>query len=209
MRLADELFFVSLNSVTGQPVIPVSIASMGMAAGLLAELVMERHITVDKKGQPIVLDSSPPSDSLAHNILDRLKAESATHTLDIWVAYLGIEAYRQVGSRMEIAGVVEHSTQRKLLKRIHVYTPRDTNFASWPSVRLRRHLQQASRVPITDAFLLGVCKHIGLEGHLLQTAPPTARTRLAAIAGSLPDELAAIVKHTEVAVGSAVLTHRT
>ena len=71
--LADDFFLLTRNPRTGAPYLKPSAQRLGLAAALLAELMLTGHLTI-QSSVVVVRGSSPPNDTLAHVVLDQIAA---------------------------------------------------------------------------------------------------------------------------------------
>lgn len=97
MLVADEFFLIAHNDSRGKAKLHPSATGLGLAAGLLAELILFGQITVSG-GLVTVLDRRPPADALAHTVLDQLIGESQHQAVRTWLAFLSQSSTTSVGS---------------------------------------------------------------------------------------------------------------
>jgi hypothetical protein len=89
------------------------------------------------------------------------------------------------------------------------YLPTDSNTAAWPAIRLANQLCAGQQVPLQDAVLAGLVQATGLLRQVLWGPEhEPGFTHADQLRYLLPTPLAAIVAHTEAAVGQHVLTRR-
>lgn len=204
MLIADEFFLIAHNDSRGKAKLNPTAVGLGLAGGLLSELVLFGRITVSS-GLVAVVDSSPPSDALAHTVLDQLIGESQHQAVRTWLSFLGQSAATSVGERLTRSGVMRRQESRRLLRTSVSYAPVDLNAAAWPATRLRTLLDRPEPPIVPDAFLLGLVSATGLTREVLWSAGPRAHHRLGLLIRALPAPLKELVCHTEAAVGAAVL----
>jgi hypothetical protein len=202
--LADDFFFAAHDDVSGKTRLSERAGGLGLAGALLAELVLFRKITV-AQGQVVVLDRHPPSDALAHAVLDELVRERDARAVRDWMRYLGRNSYELVAQRLVLSGHV-HTTQRRW--RSPVYRPVDMNTAAWPITRLAQKLARREAVSLPDVVLGGLLATTGLDRYLRSEAGAEIHRYLEHLVGRLPPPLRALVAETEAALGDAVLHHR-
>lgn len=205
MLLADEFFLLAHDDMTGKPKLHLRVAGYGLAGALLGELILEGRITV-RSGAVSVLNQHPPSDALAHLVLDQLVNESEHRAVRVWLDYLGQNARDMVGDRLVRAGVVRRHEARRLLRAATTYRPVDINTAAWPVARLRGLLDRAETIRLPDAVLLGLVVATDL------TRPVLSRTecppQVARILAALPPGLRELLAQIEAAAGAAVISPR-
>lgn len=208
MLLADELFLIAHDDTNGKPKLHARAAGLGLAGGLLAELVLFGKITVESAVLS-VLDRYPPPDALAHTVLDQLIGEPEHRGVRIWLDFLGQSAAESVGERLARAGVVRRQETRRLLRTSIVYPPVDINAAAWPATRLRSLLDRPEAMTVSDVVLFGLITATNLARQVWWHAEPHSLQQLTHIVASLPPSLRELVMHVDAAVGAAVLSHRT
>jgi hypothetical protein len=204
--IADDLFRLAHSDTTGRPRLHPRAAGVGLAAALLAELMLASRITV-QHGSLAVLDRRPPEDALAHTVLEQLVAEPAHRAVRTWLDFFGQTAVDAVGERLYRAGHVTRVVSR--WRRAVSYPPTDMSEAAWPEARLRMQLTRRDRWTWPDIVLAGLVGATGLARQVLWDAEPAVRQYHAEVVGWLPPRLAELVAQTEAAVGDAVLSHRT
>jgi hypothetical protein len=205
--LADEFYLVAHHDVTGRPrQHPRSIA-LSLAAGLLAELVLDGRITV-RGDALVVVTEAPPADALAHTVLDQVVRERQQHSVGTWLAYLGQQAPGQIAARLERAGLLARQQARRFLRAETAWVPTDISAAAWPGMRLRLLLQREQPMDMPDVVLAGLVDAIGLSAQVLWDVGARTIEYRDFLLSTLPDPLRNLVAHTSAAVGKAVLTHR-
>ncbi|SCL33172.1 Golgi phosphoprotein 3 (GPP34) [Micromonospora nigra] len=204
MLIADEFFLIAHNDSRGKAKLHPTAAGLGLAGGLLGELVLYGHVTVID-GTVTVVDRRPPADALAHTVLDQLVGEAQHQSVRTWLSFLGQTAVTAVGERLARGGVLRRQESRRLLKTTVSYVPLDLNVVAWPATRLRAVLERPDPPGVPDALLLGLVAAVGLTREVLWSAGPRAHHRLNLLIPALPPPLKELVAHTEAAVGAAVL----
>lgn len=205
MLVADEFFLVAHNDIRGKARLHPAATGLGLAGGLLGELVLYGHIMV-VDGDLSVVDRRPPADALAHTVLDQLVGEAQHRSVRTWLNFLAQSATTSVGERLSRAGVLRRRESRRLLRTTVGYVPVDPNAAAWPTTRLRVLLERSDPPPtLADAVLLGLIAAAGLDREVLWSTGPRAQHRLTSLVAALPAPLKELVAHTEAAVGAAVL----
>ncbi|MDM4718357.1 GPP34 family phosphoprotein [Micromonospora sp. WMMA1363] len=205
MLIADEFFLIAHNDIRGKAKLHPAATGLGLAGGLLGELVLYGHVTVSD-GLVTIVDRRPPVDALAHTVLDQLIGEPRHQSARTWLSFLAQTATAAVGERLARAGVLRRQEGRRLLRTTVSYVPIDPNTAAWPATRMRVLLERSEPPPtLSDALLLGLIAAAGLSREVLWTAAPGAHHRLAGLVAALPPPLKELVVHTEAAVGAAVL----
>jgi hypothetical protein len=205
--LADDLYFIAHDDHTGRPHLHPSALQLGLAAALLGELMLADRIIIHS-ARIYVRSQQPPSDALAHTILDRLVGQHPHSDLRVELPVIAGSAAEAVAHRLERAGLVRYVQTRRLARTTGRWVPTDPNHAAWRIVRLRQLLSGRDEVTWHDVILTALLSAVGATGRVLRDAEPQARTRLTAIMAQLPGSVADLVAHTESAVGNAVMAHR-
>jgi hypothetical protein len=210
--LADQFFLIAHEDRTGRSRLHPRATGLGLAAGLLGELMVNDRVRVFE-GDLYVVSREPPGDALAHDVLDLLIAQPQHRDLRTWLAFLAQDAEVKVGERLLRAGVVEPVTRRKLLSTQTLYMPMSSdqrNVAAWAPVRLADILVHRRAMNITDRVLAGLVVATGLTRYVLWdfTAHQQGLAHLPAVLSSLPDDLRQLVEHTEASVGSVLAAGR-
>jgi hypothetical protein len=210
--LADHYFLIAHEDRSGRSRLHPRATGLGLAAGLIGELVMSGRVRV-VEGELHIVNAEPPRDALAHGVLDLLIAQPQHRELRTWLAFLAQDAADRVGERLIRAGVLESVTRRKLLGTHRIYVPMNSdqrNAAAWVPVRLANILVQGRVVDIADRALAGLVVATGLTRHVLWdfSVHRPGITHLHTVVESLPTDLREIVDHTEAAVGSVLAAGR-
>lgn len=207
MLLADEFYFLAHDDVTGRPRLHTRAVGTGLAAALLAELVLINRISA-LDGRLEVVDTSPPQDTLARTTLDHIVNEPQ-HPIRTWLIYLGQTARETVGERLWRAGLLHRRTSRRLWRQTVVYVPIEVNRAGRTGARLATRVRFGEPMDYLDVFLIGLAIATGLEQQLLEGAGPQGQQYVRRLIAELPPPLRELLNQTEAAIGDAVLSHRT
>jgi hypothetical protein len=208
--IADEFFRIAHQDRTGRARLHPRAVGLGLASGLLAELVIPGRVEIRDGGLLSVVRRDPPPDALAHTTLDHLLAQPQHRDVRTWLAFLEQDAVDAVGQRLTRAGYVQPVEHRRLWSNRVVYVPVDLNHAAWPEIRLARQLTTSDRLYEPDAVLAGLVAVTGLLRHVLWD-PATYEagiSHLTRVVARLRPSLHHLIAHTEAAVGDAVLTPR-
>ncbi|MGC4807228.1 GOLPH3/VPS74 family protein [Micromonospora sp. DT233] len=204
MLTADEFYLIAHNDSRGRAKLHASATGLGLAAGLLGELVLSGQLTITG-GNVMVVDRRPPADALAHTVLDQLVGESQHQAVRTWLSFLGQSATTSVAERLARAGVLRRQETRRLLRTSVSYLPIDLNAVAWPATRLRALLDQPEPPTVPDGLLFGLVCATGLTREVLWSGGDQAHHRLSVLIPALPLPLKELVAQTEAAVGAAVL----
>ncbi|GAB1641494.1 hypothetical protein KRMM14A1259_19170 [Krasilnikovia sp. MM14-A1259] len=182
-----------------------TVAGLGLAAALLAELALTDTIVVEHD-QVFVIRHAPPGDALAHTVLDQLVGEQTAHTVRTWLAFLSQTSYDEVASRLLRSGHVRAEASRRLLIKTTIYVPTDANVAAWPWARLSTRLRNGQPLNGFDTVLAGLTLAADLHRHVVDGIPGNVITGLRQLVAKAPPSMRLLLHHTEAAVGDAVLT---
>jgi Golgi phosphoprotein 3 (GPP34) len=210
--LADQYFLIAHEDRTGRSRLHPRATGLGLAGALIGELILEGRIGV-ADGDLIILDRHPPTDALAHDILDLLIAQSRHREVRTWLAFLSQDAAARVGERLMRLGAVEPVVRRRMLSTQTLYMPNSAeqrNAAAWAPARLANLLVRGVEMSVSDRLLVGLIAATGLTRHVLydfemhrhafQTLPNAVE--------SLPSDLRELVEITEASVGSVLTVGR-
>jgi hypothetical protein len=207
---ADDFFRLAHDDTTGRPRVNVHALGLGLAAGLLGELLYASRIGVHD-GQVYVAHYAPPSDVVGHALLDQIAGEPHRHTIRTWLSFLAEEAFDQVAGRLLRAGHVRAETSGFLWARTVTYVPADMKTAAWPTVRLAMALRRQAPMDEGDLFLAGLAVAAGLDEYLIRDADHQgdARRYLHRLLGTVWPPARELLSHTHAVVGNALVSHRT
>lgn len=202
--VADDVFRLVHRDHDGRLLLNGHIAGLGLAAGLLAELVLARRITLHT-GQVVVIDFAPPVDALAHTVLDRLATEPTTHPVRTWLPFLAQTVYPDVAARLLRAGHLREDVTRSLLGRRVRYVPANMNTAAWPWARLSQRLRAGQPLDYVDTVLGGLVLATDLHRSVLLGTTAALEAGLRDAAAHAPAPIRDLLAHAEAAVGDAVI----
>lgn len=205
-RIADDLYLLAHDDVSGKPFLQPRALGVGLAAGLLAELTMQGAIRV--KGDQIVLVAlARHADALARSVLDILVSERDWHTVRDWLMFLAATAGQAVAQRLERAGYLTRVASRRPW-RDQNWVPVNSDSASAPLIRVRAVLEPGRTPAVSDVLLTGLAAACGLGPRILPYGPPDARNRLDVAVRQLHPQLRELIAQTQAAVDSALLAYR-
>jgi hypothetical protein len=208
--LADEYFLISLDDRSGRGRLSAPVQSLGLASGLVGELVLAGYLmTAETEVYP--LTAQLPPEPLAAEVMKVILARQNERDLGTWLTFLAAEAITDVGDRLARAGKVVASQKRRRLGGTRVeYLPSNLSAAAWPGIRLGNLLASGEAMSLQDVLLTGILEATGLLPHVLWDPavhkPGYGHTEL--LLPQLPAPLAALLSRTRVGVGDVVLTKR-
>ncbi|MDF5758279.1 GPP34 family phosphoprotein [Spongiactinospora sp. TRM90649] len=208
--LADEFFLIAWDTTrSGKPRLSAQAIGLGLAGGLIGELVLQNRLTVHG---PTLAPTARHhvADRLSDGVLAEIR-EAPQHTdVRTWLAYLARDAVPSVAERLIRSGLVEHEPPRAPWRRRGRYYSRDFGKATWPTIRLQSALVKGRRMTPSDMAMAALVDACGL----LETVVPdpaersTARRYLTAVLAATPPQLTDLTRHVHAAVGDAVLAYR-
>jgi Golgi phosphoprotein 3 (GPP34) len=203
-RLADDLYLIAHHDVSGRARLQPRAAGLGLAGGLLAELMVAARITV-RPGMVTVTPGPDPGDELARQVLRQVAAEREQHGPRDWLGFLSGTAVAGVAERLGEAGYLSPVSRRRPLR--PRWVPPDPDCAFAAISRGRAALDPGRRAGVAGAALAGLAGACGLGPLLMRYAPPGAR-RPEDAAAFLPPALQYLIAQTRAAVDTAVLAQR-
>jgi hypothetical protein len=209
LPVADAFYFIAHDDRAGKSRLHERAVAIGLAAGLLGELVLWQRLDV-RDGMVEVVNSRAPQDPLVHMVLSQLIGQPQHREVSTWLAYLAEIAPEAVVERMVLDRLLRPVTQRRLLGSRTSYVPVDSNFAAWQAVRIERQLNSHAVMAPADVFLTGLIEATGLTWHVLwdPRASVNGLTYLPRLLDGLHPPLRELVAHAEAAVGQSVLVPR-
>jgi hypothetical protein len=207
--VADDLYLMAHNEASGRPFLQPRALGIGLAGGLLAELMLAGSITLGHDGTvfagPVFAGPGVPGDALARQVLGVLAAEQPLPVRE-WLLFLARTAAEDVARRLELAGYLRRAGGRVPWLPVR-WVPVDADWAFAPLLRVRSALDPARPWSGYGAVLAGLADACGLGFRLAQYASQTDRSAEQA-ARRLPGGLRELIAHTQATVGSALLCHR-
>ena len=205
-RIADDLYLLAHDDVTGKPFLQPRALGLGLAGALLAELLFAEVIRVNVERIEVTRQGEP-ADGLGHHILGVLRAEPEWHPLRDWLTFIAGTAVQDVGRRLERAGYLSQVRSRRPwrgTKRV----PADSDAAFAPLIRVRAVLYLTEAATVSDAVLTGLATACGLASRVLLYGQPDARDNVDIAIRRLHPSLRELIAQTQAAVDSALLSHR-
>jgi Golgi phosphoprotein 3 (GPP34) len=208
-RLADDFYLIAHHERSGRLLVAERSAGLGMAAGLLAELVLSDHLRVHEGGLFPGGAMFAPTDALLREVLALVGTPGQDRDVAGWLRFLAADAGLDVRYRLVLDKILTRVTARTVVGRRQArYLPSDPNTAAWPAIRLAKHLSGDLEMTLADLTLTGLVQVTGLLRLVLWLKPDHTPgwARADRIRAELPPDLAELVAHTEAAVGDGVLT---
>jgi Golgi phosphoprotein 3 (GPP34) len=204
-RVADDLWLMAHHETSGKPFLQPRPLGIGVAGGLLAELMLTGHVIVGFD-RAVVARPARPGDGLARLVHERIAGEPGRLPLPEWLLFLARTAAVDVALRLEGAGYLVRAGRRAWGGPRWVPTDADRAFAAL--LRARPAVDAARPLTAHAVVLAGLSAGCGLRFRLEQYLPPAGRTVEETVA-QLPPDLQKLTGAVQAAVDGAVLTHRT
>jgi hypothetical protein len=208
LSVADNYFFVAHNEQTGRARQSHTGVSIGLAAALLADLIIPDHMRVDNGLIKLGYQAAPPPSSLHHWVWETVLAERTRHPVGTWLRFFARDSIQRVGERLTTAGLVrpiDEATVLGLFRKETVYYPADPAFAAYLPVAIRRRLDNPSTLIPQDLALVGLIAATELYRHLLLWDGDRPSPDVFALLKRLPAPLQELIAHTQATFANVVL----
>ncbi len=213
-RVADDLFLIAHDERSGRPLLAPRQLGTGLAAALLAEVMLAGGIAVDSgticgvtvNTGLVVACRAEIADDLAAYVHRAVAAEPQLHPVQVWLKFLARDAAQNVAFRLERAGYLER-TPRRLPWGPARMVPVNPDWAYAPLSRACAAATPGRRFYPGHAVLAGLAEACGL-GFRLAGLLPAGRV-VADATGRLDLPLQKLIGDTQAAVAAAVLAQRT
>jgi len=221
MSIVDN-FYLLAHDENGKPRVQARVAALGLAASVLAELMLTGHVTIaEQRVQPTAppMQShvagqryTPPPDPLGHTVWDQIRHEPNRHQVRTWLGVLAPTITEAVAVRLVRIGALDQVEVGRF-RRTTRYVPIDRNAGvKIKAVLASRLIQADPTIGWSDAVLAGVLHATGLMADVLwQDSGGRGRRYLGEILRDIGAQTPAFIDlfaDTEAAVGDAVLSHR-
>ncbi len=203
-RVADDLYLMAHREVSGKPYVQPRALGLGLAGGLLAELMLAGHISL-WHGEVVAAGRTAPGKGLTGHLLGLLAGEHERHPLRDWLLFVACTATGDVARRLERAGYLTRAGGRWRGER---WVPVDADSAFAPLLRARAALDPCQPLTAHNAVLAGLVTGCGLGFRLAQYTPSRAGRTVGEAVAQLTPGLREVVAQTQAAVDSALLAHR-
>lgn len=205
-RLADDLYLVAHHEITGKPHLQPRALGLGLAGGLLGELLLAGAIRLGS-GLVVIGDGAPPGEELSRSVLHQIAGEREDLPARDWLLFLARTAPQVIARRLAQAGYLTPATARRF-SRSPRWVPADPDCAFAPLVRVKAALNTRGPAAAQSLLLGGLAAACGLGHQLSLYLPPGAGRHLDHAARYLDPSLQELIAQTKAVVDSALLTHR-
>jgi hypothetical protein len=206
VRLADRFYFAAHDDGTGRPRAHPRALRYGLAAALIAELLHDGGITIERGH--ITLIEATTNDALSTIVLHQMRVEPQHTAVPVWLGFLAHDAPEQVARRLYRDGTVRREPYRRVIRSGSRYVPLDVNVAAWSWLDLVMKLDRGERLDPPDVALAGLVVTTGLDGYVLADVPPAIREGLRHLIDNAPPPLCELLAHTGSAIAAGVLAYR-
>jgi hypothetical protein len=206
-RLADDLYLMAHHEVSGKPYVQPRALGLGLAGGLLAELMLLDNISLVPHGVVVVADRAAPEDGLARSVLGLIVGEHERRPVRDWLLFVARTAAGELARRLEQSGYVTQAGGRGPW-RSGRWVPVNADWAFAPLLRARPALDATRPLSVQGAALAGLAVACGLGFRLVQYAPAKTGRSVDEAVGQLDPGLRELIAQTQAAVDSALLSHR-
>jgi Golgi phosphoprotein 3 (GPP34) len=203
-RLADDLYLIAHNDRTGRPRLQPRAAGLGLASGLLAELLVARRLTI-REGRVTTAAGPDPGDALGQRLLDLVAGEPEPRSLADWLGFQAVTAVTDVAGRLGDAGYL--TWRPAMRRRGGRWVPTDSSCAFTPLIRAAGALRPGRPLTVAGATLVALADACGLGALVMRHAAAGACTPEEATAFLSP-ALQHLIAQTRAAVDGALLARR-
>jgi Golgi phosphoprotein 3 (GPP34) len=215
-RVADDLYLIAHHEFSGRPYLSSRSAGIGLAGGLLSELMAEQTpaVTLDRgylipryrqNGRPVARYARP-DDPVSRRVLDLIVAESAPRPVRDWLLFLGKTAAADVAGRLEHAGYLTRPAGR-IPWRAGPLVPVEGDWSQCALLRAYAALDGSGRMAPYSAMLTGLTVACGLGFRFADLSKaPTRGAGEAVVVLARP--LQELIAQVQAAADAAVLSAR-
>jgi transcriptional regulator with XRE-family HTH domain len=211
LSVADEFYLITHDSRTGRPRLHQHALQVGLAAGLLAELLLAQalHIDVDQRRLELGPPDRVPDERLAQDVFGLLKQEQ--HGLRTWLDFFAHTSVDDVALRLERAGLVRPKVSRRMFKDHTSWIPTDPAAAAQSRARLGYRLRQAqgpTDLAPVDYALVGLVAATDFDTDLLAGASARTRHTFELVSHSIWPEPRCLFDEARALIGTTILGSR-
>jgi Golgi phosphoprotein 3 (GPP34) len=203
-RVADDLYLVAHHEISGRPYVQPRPLGLGLAGGLVAELMLAGHVTL-RHGELAGTGRAAPGDGVTGPLLTVLAGERERRPVRDWLLFAARTAAGDVARRLADAGYLWRAGGRWRGRR---WVPADPDNAFAPLLRARCVLDSSRPLTVHGALLAGLAGACGLGFRVAQYAPRRADRSVEQAVAQLQPGLRELIGQTQAAVDSALLAHR-
>jgi len=209
-RVGDDLYLAAHDDRSGKPQLPRRQLGLGLAGGLLAELLLDGSICVQRGCIAITAGTRGPDqeEPLIRRVRGQIASEPDLYPVRDWLRFLAPAAAGDIAGRLAQAGYLTYARAR-MPGRPARYVPADPDWAYAALSRVRAALNPARSFAAGEVMLAGLVVACGLSFRLDHDLSSPAGVSAEQAIGMLPPELRELIVQTRAAVDSTVLASRT
>lgn len=206
--LADDFFLIGLDGRTNRPRLHAKAMGLGVAAALMAELVLSNYIQIHQNRILVASRHYAPEAREHADMLSAIIAEPQ-HELPVWLTFFAQTSVDIVQERL-VAHRFMHVESRGVLRSKQAYVPVDSMAVEWRSLRIARLISKRDIRTWEDLSIIGLIVATDLTDAVMWNASPEDRENLLVILRYLNDEpsLHALITQVETLIAAAVLSQR-
>jgi hypothetical protein len=206
--LADDFYLIGLDGRNNRPRLHAKAMSLGVAAALMAELVLNNYIQIHQNQILVASRHYAPEGREHADMLSAIMAEPQ-HQLPVWLTYFAQTSVDVVQERL-VARRFLHVESRGVLRSKQTYVADDPMSVEWRSLRIARLISKRDIRTWEDLSIIGLIVATGLTDAVMWNAAPEDRENLLVILRYLNDEpsLHALITQVETLIAAAVLSQR-
>jgi hypothetical protein len=203
-KLAARLFLILHDPFNGRCVVSPMALRCALVGAELAELVLNRRVTMVDELVLLGAPSAPGSDALSAFVVGAIARQPEPYGVPTWLAAIGDAVAELVAARLVEAQILTRSKSGP--RRRGRFPATDLLAAAGPLVRLEHMVRKPAECDIAGAACATLVAAVG-AGRVLQgsSSRRQLRRRLAAVAETLPPDLLSLVTSVEVAHASGAL----
>ncbi|HEV2374306.1 MAG TPA: GPP34 family phosphoprotein [Streptosporangiaceae bacterium] len=205
-QVADDLYLMAHHELSGKPYVQPRALGLGLAGGLLAELMLVGRVTLVWE-RLVLAEGAAPGDGLACNVLGLVAGEREHRPVREWLLFLARTAADDVACRLARSGYLTWAGGRARWRGGR-WVPVDADCAFTPLIRVCSALNPARPPSAHSLVLAGLAAACGLGFRLADYAPGNAGRSVDEAVALLVPGLRELVAQTQAAVDSALLSHR-
>ncbi len=202
--LAEELFLLADDRVTGRPMIDHTHLSLGLGGALLLDLALGGRIALADSHVRDV-DLTDTGDQLLNDVLNSIAHEVRSHEPDYWVQHLARSVYHDVRVHLVEQGVLRRDDHRVFgLIPVHKTPQADTSVERGLTNQLHDAVVLGHPASPQTAALVSLVLAVGLQHHLFPRCDQRAiQRRMAELAGEqwVVEAVAHTINATDAALG--------
>ncbi len=206
--LADDFYLIGLDGRTNRPRLHAKAMGLGVAAALMAELVLNNYIQIHQNRILVASRHYAPEAREHADMLSAIIAEPQ-HQLPVWLSYFAQTSVEIVQERL-VAHRFLHVESRGVLRSKQTYVAEDPMSVEWRSLRIARIISKRDIRTWEDLAIIGLIVATGLTDNVMWNAAAEDRENLLIILRYLNDEpsLHALITQVETLIAAAVLSQR-